>query len=86
MVKGKTDIADSVSLLVCDLSPSGTGSPLDRGDLTVLIAAPASHITSGRGLGSCHLGNQFTSFQKAQCSQFFLLGWNWSVFLHFSPT
>lgn len=69
MVKGKTDTADSVSLLVYDfLSPSVTGSPLDRGDLTVLIAAPASHLTSGRGLGRCHLGNQFTSFQKAQYS------------------
>lgn len=61
MVKGKTPPPDSISLPFCDLfSPVDPGSvPFDRDFLTFSIAAPTSRITSGSGLGRCHIGNQF---------------------------
>ena len=61
---------DPTSLLSCDLlSPVVTEAvPFDRDFLRFLIAAPPAHVTCGSGLGRCHIGNQFTGFQKVQYS------------------
>lgn len=61
MVKGKTPPPDSISLPLCDLlGPVGPGSvPFNRDFLPFSVAAPTSRITSGSGLGRCHIGNQF---------------------------